>query len=79
VSQATINRDINILSDINRIAKTHGGAMSISKSIHSDIPLSKRSQMHHEEKTRIARAPLDLLKKGRHISLMQAPLLLNLL
>ncbi len=60
VSEDTVRRDLNELTDNGQIIKVHGGA--ISKSFHS--PYSERDVYKKEEKKEIARKAADLIEDG---------------
>ena len=60
VSEDTVRRDLNELTDNGQIIKVHGGA--ISKSFHS--PYSERDVYKKDEKKEIARKAVDLIEDG---------------
>lgn len=60
VSEDTIRRDLNELTDTGQIIKVHGGA--ISKSFH--FPYSERDVYKKEEKKEIARKAVQLIEDG---------------
>jgi len=60
VSEDTIRRDLNELTDSGQIIKVHGGA--ISKSFH--FPYSERDIYKKEEKKEIARKAVGLIEDG---------------
>ncbi|HVV70913.1 MAG TPA: DeoR/GlpR family DNA-binding transcription regulator [Verrucomicrobiae bacterium] len=60
VSEDTIRRDLNELTDSGQIIKVHGGA--ISKSFH--FPYSERDIYKKEEKKEIARKAVELIEDG---------------
>ncbi|HEV2480517.1 MAG TPA: DeoR/GlpR family DNA-binding transcription regulator [Puia sp.] len=60
VSEDTIRRDLNELTDSGQIIKVHGGA--ISKSFH--FPYSERDIYKKEEKKEIARKAVALIEDG---------------
>jgi DeoR/GlpR family transcriptional regulator of sugar metabolism len=60
VSEDTVRRDLNELTDSGQIIKVHGGA--ISKSFH--FPYSDRDIYKKEEKKEIARKAVELIEDG---------------
>ena len=60
VSEDTVRRDLNELTDSGQIIKVHGGA--ISKSFH--FPYSERDIYKKEEKKEIARKAVELIEDG---------------
>src|ERR1700744_704665 len=60
VSEDTVRRDLNELTDNGQIIKVHGGA--ISKSFHS--PYSEREVYKKDEKKEIARKAAELIEDG---------------
>ena len=60
VSEDTVRRDLNELTDSGQIIKVHGGA--ISKSFH--FPYSERDIYKKEEKKAIARKAVELIEDG---------------
>ena len=63
VSEDTIRRDLNELTDSGQIIKVHGGA--ISKSFH--FPYSERDIYKKEEKKEIARKAVALIEDGMFV------------
>jgi DeoR/GlpR family transcriptional regulator of sugar metabolism len=68
-SQATVRRDIAALDGQNRLRKTHGGAMALSKAATDDMPMTMRWHMQREEKIRIAETALEHIVDGESIFL----------
>ncbi|HXB07778.1 MAG TPA: DeoR/GlpR family DNA-binding transcription regulator [Puia sp.] len=60
VSEDTVRRDLNELTDNGQIVKVHGGA--VSKSFH--FPYADRNVYKQEEKKEIARKAIDLIEDG---------------
>jgi DeoR/GlpR family transcriptional regulator of sugar metabolism len=60
VSEDTVRRDLNELSDTGKILKVHGGALS--KSFH--FPFDKNEVYAVEEKKKVALKAIQLLKEG---------------
>ena len=67
VSEVTIRTDLQILSDQSLIVRTHGGAVSASRS--PDLSLTLRQQKQVLEKERIGAAAAGLIKNGDAIFL----------
>lgn len=67
VSKATIRRDLLELDEAKMLARAHGGATSVSKSMTEEVPINLRSHMRRVEKERIAAAAVDFIKEGETI------------
>lgn len=67
VSKATIRRDLIFLDEQKLLRRTHGGAVSLVKSVLEDVPISLRHHLYKTEKERIAQAALGLIEDGRAI------------
>ncbi|WVX48719.1 Glucitol operon repressor [Roseobacter fucihabitans] len=61
VSDATMRRDLQTLEEGGRIARTHGGAIKTS-SVLVDLPNEQRKSIGADEKRRIGRAAINLLR-----------------
>lgn len=69
-SESTIRRDINELSQMGKLKKVFGGAISISRSsafVESDV--ASRARMNVEEKARIARYAASLIEDNDFVYL----------
>lgn len=60
-SESTIRRDLNDLDKKELLVKVHGGAMSASKNITSDVTVSEREDLNREKKKKIARYAASLI------------------
>lgn len=61
-SEATIRRDLTLLSRQGKLNKVHGGAVAVGGRFSADEPdLSTKSQLHVEEKERIGRYAASLV------------------
>ena len=45
VSKVTIRRDIDTLASQGLVVKTHGGAISVTKSLHREIPYAYKAEI----------------------------------
>jgi DeoR family transcriptional regulator of aga operon/DeoR family fructose operon transcriptional repressor len=78
-SKATLRRDINKLSESGRIRKTHGGIMSVTMGAGLVEPsLGAKSNLHMDEKRRIAAAALKHVKKNECVILDSGTTVLEL-
>lgn len=69
VTEETIRRDLEKLESEKKLARSHGGAVSININDSLEIPYSKREIMNVEEKRRIALAAVKHVKEGDKIIL----------
>ncbi|MCC3355929.1 DeoR/GlpR family DNA-binding transcription regulator [Bacillus sp. REN16] len=53
VSESTLRNDLRTLEELNKLHRSHGGALKIVKDI--EVPYSQRSLSNHQEKERIGR------------------------
>ena len=60
-SESTIRRDLNDLDKKELLVKVHGGAVSASKNITSDIMVSEREDLNREKKKQVARYAASLI------------------
>ena len=61
VTEETIRRDLNVLSDQGKLVRTHGGAIPLAESSAGfDLPHAQRAVRHLEAKRAIARHALEL-------------------
>lgn len=68
VSEATIRRDLDTLSDLGLVVRTHGGALRSQQWI-KELPLIERHEVMSEQKGRIAKRAADLVKPGNTVFL----------
>lgn len=61
VSDVTIRRDLRELGEQGVVTRTHGGVM-VNDSILADLPNEERKAVGSEEKKRIGKAAIDMLK-----------------
>ncbi len=66
VSEVTIRHDLTELAEQGWIARIHGGAAVVQQ---PEQPLAIRETIHQAEKSRIARAAVELIKPGDRIAL----------
>jgi DeoR/GlpR family transcriptional regulator of sugar metabolism len=69
VSKPTIRRDLKRLEALNKISRTHGGALSRFKGTAFDPPFQIRKEWYIEEKGRIAEAAIDYIHNHETIIL----------
>lgn len=70
VTASTIRRDLANLSRAHRVAKVHGGAMSLERAhVAIDLDLEDRSDLHAHEKGRIARAAAAMVEADSYVYL----------
>ena len=70
VTASTIRRDLANLSRAHRVAKVHGGAMSLERAhVAIDLDLEDRSYLHAHEKERIAQAAAAMLEADSYVYL----------
>lgn len=62
VSEVTIRRDLDELTDKGLLIKTHGGALSINHSFSNEIPYVKKFSQNVEVKKKIGRAAAKLIE-----------------
>jgi DeoR family transcriptional regulator of aga operon len=65
-SQVTLRRDLRVLSEAGLLERKTGRVALISDG-DNELPLQLRTKLNHEEKQRIARAALDLIRNGETI------------
>ena len=68
VTASTIRRDLTALDKAHRIAKVHGGAMSLEHAhVTRDLTLGERSEMHNDDKDRICQVAASLVEPGAFV------------
>src|SRR4051812_24296422 len=67
VSGATVRRDLQYLSELNLLRRTHGGAVIGGISI--EVPLHRRTERLQPEKRAIAKAAAELVPTGAVVGL----------
>jgi DeoR family transcriptional regulator, aga operon transcriptional repressor len=67
VSGATVRRDLQYLSELNLLRRTHGGAVIGGISI--EVPLHRRTERRQPEKLAIAKAAAELVPTGAVVGL----------
>lgn len=77
VSATTIRKDLKELEEANLIMRTHGGAMSISKTGYESLPASKATIML-EQKQAIAKRALELIADGDTVALLTGTTVMEL-
>lgn len=77
VSATTIRKDLKDLEDSNLLLRTHGGAISISKTGFEELP-SKKETIMLAEKQAIARRALDFIQDGDTIALLTGTTVMEL-
>lgn len=77
-SKATIRRDISRLTEKGLIKKTHGGVMSIAMTTSTEPSLRIRSNLHLEEKRRIAVKALEYVRENDFLFLDSGTTILEL-
>lgn len=68
VTEETIRRDLDKLEAEGKLARTHGGAISLAET-QSEIPYYEREIVHKEEKRRIAEEAVKLIQPRERILL----------
>ncbi|WP_432938597.1 DeoR/GlpR family DNA-binding transcription regulator [Kribbella sp. CA-253562] len=66
VSEATIRRDLEQLHAQGRLTRVYGGALAVDG---GDEPFAEVSEVHADEKNRIARAAAELIEDGESVLL----------
>ncbi len=69
VSPVTIRADLDTLSSIGALQRSHGGAVKQAAAPQIDYPISFKQAQHHAEKQRIARAAAELIRPEQTIIL----------
>ncbi|GAP06472.1 transcriptional regulator, DeoR family [Anaerolinea thermolimosa] len=69
ISQVTIRNDLQYLASKNQLTRTHGGAIPVLSSNHTDLSFDIRLGQHSPEKERIGRVAAGLVKDGDVIAL----------
>lgn len=69
VSEATIRRDLDDLSDAGFVERTHGGAMRIDRSTAYELNHSKKLELMLNEKKRIGNKAVEYVRDGDTIFL----------
>lgn len=64
VSKVTVRRDIDALAAQGLIVKTHGGALSITKSLHREIPYAFKVEHNQSAKKQIGAAAAKYIEDG---------------
>ncbi len=77
VSATTIRKDLKELEDSNLLLRTHGGAISISKTGFEELPAKKENIMAAQKKA-IARRALDFIQDGDTIALLTGTTVMEL-
>lgn len=68
VTEETIRRDLDKLEAEGKLARTHGGAVSLAET-RSEVPYSEREVANSEEKRRIAEAAVKLIQPKERLLL----------
>jgi DeoR/GlpR family transcriptional regulator of sugar metabolism len=68
VSAVTARADLDFLTEHERVVRSHGGAVRCGETA-IDAPLDVKCSLHHDEKMRIARAAVGLVRPGQTILL----------
>lgn len=66
VSEATIRRDLDVLSEQNRVQRIHGGAKK-NLSAPPEPPVLQRSNEQAQEKARIGKAVVSMIQEGETV------------
>lgn len=69
VSMATVRRDLIYLDEQKMLKRTHGGAISLVKPAVENVPITLRCSLFKDEKVRIARAALEMIRDGTTVFL----------
>jgi len=67
VSESTVRRDLQELENVGLIQRTHGGAISIQSSL--ELSYQEKEILFYDEKQKIAKAAVDLVKDGETVFL----------
>ena len=67
VSAVTIRGDLDALSSVGAVVRSHGGALKRVEA--RDEPITVKETLHHAEKARIAQAALRMIRDGETIIL----------
>jgi DeoR family transcriptional regulator of aga operon len=67
VSAVTIRGDLDALTGVGAVVRSHGGALKRVEA--RDEPITVKETLHHAEKTRIAQAALKMIRDGETIIL----------
>ncbi|OLN29726.1 DeoR/GlpR family DNA-binding transcription regulator [Desulfosporosinus metallidurans] len=67
VSESTIRRDLQELENVGLIQRTHGGAISVQSSF--ELSYQEKEIRFYDEKQKIAKAAVDLVKDGETVFL----------
>lgn len=70
VSEVTIRRDIDELSDQGLVRRVHGGVMAVGSSVTAEPAFAETSQSELESKKAIAREAATLVQPGQALALM---------
>lgn len=68
-SSITIRKDLEYLHRKGLIHRTHGGALPVASGALEDLTLHEKEKLHHDEKVRIAKAAVEMIKEGQCIIL----------
>lgn len=63
VSQATVRRDLDRLSEVGQIQRIHGGAI-LTERVRPQAPVIQRITLNYDEKRRIGRLAATLVREG---------------
>lgn len=77
ISEATARRDLDLLKDLGKLRRVHGGGISAPPNT-QELPLQQRQQVQREEKERIAQAAADMVHDGDSIYLGSGTTILEL-
>jgi DeoR family transcriptional regulator of aga operon len=69
LSKITIRKDLDYLQSKELLMRTHGGALPVRGGALSDPTIQEKSELHHEEKVRIAKAAAAMVSEGQCIIL----------
>lgn len=69
VTEMTIRRDLDALTQTNKVIRTYGGAMLANQDSISELSIDKRLQSNRDAKNAIARKALEYVQSGKIIYL----------
>ena len=69
ISKATVRRDLQMLSDENRLMLVRGGASTRNSFVMNELPYEQKQHKFDAEKRRIAKAGFNFVKEGNTIVL----------
>lgn len=77
ISEATARRDLNLLDNLGKLRRVHGGGI-VAPSSNQELPLQQRQLVQREEKERIAQAAAEMIQDGDSIYLGSGTTVLEL-